>query len=106
MSIAFGICVEDDEEAQRAVEGLDALKVIHEIIEEIPRCDFADSEDSFITLLPRRRVVSAYEIDVDFDELEAIMKDDSKMAQYRTCLERLGLPYRSPKVYPVLVISP
>lgn len=104
--LAFGIYVEDGEEARWAVDGLDALEVYSEGIENIPRCDFADSDDTFITLLPRYFAMRSCQLDVDFDELDAIMKDERKTAQWRTCLERLGLPYRAPRVYPVMHISP
>lgn len=109
MDIAFGVCVKKDnyDEAEQAVEGLDALQVIHEAVTGIPRCSYADSEDSFISFkLPTKRFcVFAHDMDVDFDVLEAIMKDNDKMAQYRTCLERLGWPYEAPKVFPVVYIS-
>lgn len=116
MCIAFGICVRDSEEAEWAVEGLDALTVVQESIKRIPRCRSADSEDSFITLMPRNGAVPAVisrphamhasQLDVDFDQLDAVMKDERTMAQWRTCLERLDVPYQAPKVYPVLCISP
>lgn len=106
MSMAFGICVRDAEEAALVVEGLDALEVVCEDIGHIPRCRDADSRDSFITLLPRRGALHAVDLDLDFGELAAIAEDPAKMAQYRTCLERLDVPYTPPKLYPVLHIAP
>ena len=106
VDIAFGICIEDANEARWAAEGLDALTVNQEIVEGIPRCSFADSRDSFITLMPSQNTFLANQLDVSFDSLDAIMKDERKMAQWKTCLERLDVPYVAPRVYPVLWISP
>lgn len=79
VELAFGVCVGDrGDDAQQAVQDLDALAVVAECVENIPKCDYATSYDAFVTFkLPRSSACLAGQLEVDFDMLQAIMVDEA-----------------------------